>query len=153
MKKVMLVIFSLLIFALTGCTSGEAAINEIISSYQYMSDIQTEDFTIYDEGEMFGDAYYVIGEANSYITSVNYYKGEYIYIHIEFDENTMIDGLVINQIMIEYCDYEKEIYISTVATNDHPYVNEDMDYETLFALVKDLSIQDMRGVLKTLDIL
>lgn len=126
----------------------------MIDAYGHMRTSQILNFTDYDDGKMLGDAYYVTGENDTYIESVNYYKDEYIYVYIHFLNDDQTEGIIIDEIKIEYCDYEKDIYLSASAFDaQQPYVNREITYQALFDIIEQLSIQQMRYVLTSLDLL
>jgi hypothetical protein len=153
MKKIMMsIMFFIIILSMQGCSSNNSSIDVLVSGYESLDEKDVLNHTSYDDGYMLGDAYYVKGTKNAYIESVNYYKGEYIYFMIQFDD--VDDGILITGISIDYCDYEKDIYVSAHAIDvENPYRNQDIDYDELFNEIKNLSIQEMRQILTLLDLL
>ena len=155
MKKLLTMAFLIiLIGSLVGCRSNNEAMDIIISSYQQMSNIDTVNESRFDEGEMLGDAYYVIGTKKESLRSVHHYMGEYISIYLNFGELTDEDRVEIDEIVIEYCDYEKEIFITSYAHDlENSFIKNGINYDTIFEQIEGLSIQNLRYILEQLDLL
>lgn len=155
MKKIRAFLMSLiLVFILGACRGESVAADIIISSYDDMQTTQILNFTSFDDGEMLGDAYYVTGTVGETIESVNYYKDEYIYFSLSLSENQDSGGIIIEEVTIEYCDYKKEIFLSTTAYDFlDPYTNHSVTYDELFGSIEQMSIQEMRYILTALDLL
>ena len=153
MKKIsFIVLIVVILFGMQACQIENQSKTEIVDVYQEMSTKQTLFFTDYDDGRMFGDAYYVQGKVDDYIKVVNYYKDEYIEIQLSFDK-VDTNGVAIKKINIVYCDYIKDVYFTATATSAEPISIYTMDFEGMFEEIEDLSIQDMRDILSDLDLL
>lgn len=155
MKKLlflMMVVFMGMSFH--SCAQESLVTDVIVSSFEDLTVTEIEEFTAYDDGRMLGDAYYVTGTLGKKIESVNYYKDEYIYFSLVFSNDDSRNGILIQEVIIEYCDYKKDIFFSARAyANEDYYHNQSVTYDELFDAFEQLSIDQMRLVLRSLELL
>ncbi|MFP4478886.1 MAG: hypothetical protein ACOC2U_03965 [bacterium] len=157
MKKIYL-FFIIFLTTLTSlsCTSSSRLTSKkiviMIESLE-MDEVNQDFYQALNDYDYRGDAYYLLGEENEYIELIMYYKQKYVQVIFAFDLTDQ-NGLLVENVYVEYIDLLDEIYINFDAyDSEAPYVLDDKTYDDFFNDLEDLSISDIEWILESLNLM